>query len=289
MPQIKRQIGGFFGKWQLPQDALGVGQRQFGIDPVVFAGWLQWSFGNARNFGHENQLVGMQLAGDRGGHVLHIQVERFASGRKTQGRKQHNRALIKQLLNQRCINLANQSGVLIVDPIDNAHGPGGDEIARYDFHHRASHGCVGQCLTEGGFHFVAQLASRFQHAIQRHRIGNAYAIVVAGRMPLDRKLFVDLWTEPIDQDDLQAHAVDQRQVLHDIGQLACCNGLARYTGDQRLSAVHVDVGRNGSEPRHKGEIENGGHRLAAGAGGLWVARYCACICRVCCVGNGRGK
>ena len=26
MPQIKRQIGGFFGKWQLPQDALGVGQ-----------------------------------------------------------------------------------------------------------------------------------------------------------------------------------------------------------------------------------------------------------------------
>ena len=199
------------------------------------------------------------------------------------------RALIKQLLNQRCINLANQSGVLIVDPIDNAHGPGGDEIARYDFHHRASHGCVGQCLTEGGLHFVAQLASRFQHAIQRHRIGNAYAIVVAGRMPLDRKLFVDLWTEPIDQDDLQAHAVDQRQVLHDIGQLACCNGLARYTGDQRLSAVHVDVGRNGSEPRHKGEIENGGHRLAAGAGGLWVARYCACICRVCCVGNGRGK
>ena len=167
--------------------------------------------------------------------------------------------MVKQLLNQRDIHLAHQAAVVVVHPIHNAHGAGGDEVAGYHFDRGTRHGRIGQRLAEGGFNLVAQLACGFQHAVKRHGVGNAHALVVARLLAFQRQLFVHLRAKAIYQNDLEAHAVNQRQVLHDVGQFARCNGFARHAHHQCLAAVHMDVGRNGSEPRNESEIENGRH------------------------------
>ena len=129
VPEVKGRVGGLFGKRQLLQDALGIGQRQLGVNGVVVAKRLGWPFGHAGYFGHENQLVGVHLAGNGCGYVFHAEVECLARGRKPQGREQNDGALIQQLLNQGDIHLAHQPGVLVIHAIDNAHGPRGNEIA----------------------------------------------------------------------------------------------------------------------------------------------------------------
>ena len=76
---------------------------------------------------------------------------------------------------------------------------------------------------------------------------------VLGRMALGRQLFVDLRPEAMHQHDLHAHALDQRQVLRQMAELARRDGLARDADHKGLAPVHVDVGRHRAEPGHRSE------------------------------------
>jgi hypothetical protein len=82
-------------------------------------------------------------------------------------------------------------------------------------------------------------------------------------MALGLELLVDLRAKAVHQHDLHAHALDQRQVLRDVLQLAGGDGLAGDADHEGLAAVHVDVGRHRAEPGHEGEIEDGGHGRGA--------------------------
>jgi hypothetical protein len=78
-------------------------------------------------------------------------------------------------------------------------------------------------------------------------------------VPLGSELFVDLRAEAVHQHDLDAHALDQRQVLRNVLQLARRDRFPRQGDHESLAAVRVDVGRDRAEPGHEGEVENGGH------------------------------
>ena len=114
-------------------------------------------------------------------------------------------------------------------------------------------------MAEGGFNFKAQLTGSFLGAVEGHTVGDAHAVGVMRHMAFGRQLFIHLWAKAMHQHNAHAHALDKRQVLRQIGQLASGNGLARDTDHKGLAAVHVDVGCDRAEPRHKGEVKNGGH------------------------------
>jgi hypothetical protein len=61
------------------------------------------------------------------------------------------------------------------------------------------------------------------------------------------------------QHHLHAHALDQRQILRDVLELAGSDRLTRHGHHEGLAAVHMDVGRDRAEPGHEGEVEDGGH------------------------------
>ena len=81
-------------------------------------------------------------------------------------------------------------------------------------------------------------------------------------MAFGGQLLVDLRPEAVHQHNLDAHALDQRQVLCNVLQLAGRNGLARYADHKGFAPVRVDVRRNRAKPGHKGEVKDGGHGRA---------------------------
>ncbi len=267
MLQVKADIGRLVRPGQRGQQLLGRRQRQLGIDRVVFAGRLVRLHADARDFGHKNQLVGLQLGGHAGGHFFHGQVESFPSGRKTKGGKQNHRAHVQRAHDAVHIHLAHQARVDEIHAVHNAHRPGRDEVARQHPHGGARHGRVGQTLAESGFDLVAQLASSFLGAVQSHAVGDADAVGIFGRVALGGQLFVDLGAKAVHQHDFHAHALDQRQVLRQVLQLARGNGLARDAHHKGLAPVHVDVRRHRPEPGHEGEVENCGHGQSGTANG----------------------
>ncbi len=81
-------------------------------------------------------------------------------------------------------------------------------------------------------------------------------------MPLGLQLFVHLGTKAMHQHQTHAHALNQGQVLCQIGQLAGRNGLASQGHHKGFAPMHVNVGRHRAKPGHKGEMENVGHGQA---------------------------
>jgi hypothetical protein len=59
-------------------------------------------------------------------------------------------------------------------------------------------------------------------------------------MALGLELLVHLRAETVHQHHLDAHALDQRQVLRDVLQLAGGDRLAGHADHEGLAAVHVD-------------------------------------------------
>jgi len=243
-----------------------LGQRQFGVDGVVFAFGLVRVHADAGHLGHEQQLVGLQRNGDARGHFFHAQVEGLSGGRKTERRQQHHGAHVQRAHDAGHVHLAHQAGMLEVDAVHNAHRARRDEVARDHAHRGAGHGGVGQALAERGLDLVAQLPGGLLGAVQRHLVGDADAVVVPRLMPLGAQLLVHLGAKAVHQHHAHAHALDEGQVLRQVGQLARRNGFARDAHHKRLVAEFVDVGRDRAEPGHEGEVEDRGH------GQWWMQR-----------------
>jgi hypothetical protein len=60
------------------------------------------------------------------------------------------------------------------------------------------------------------------------------------------------------EDDLDAHGVQDGQILHEGIQLAGGDQLARHADDEGLAAVGMDVRRHRAEPGHEGVRERQG-------------------------------
>ena len=70
--------------------------------------------------------------------------------------------------------------------------------------------------------------------------------------PFKRQLFLHLRTKSVHQHELDAHRVENGEVLGERGQLAGGHQFARDGHHEGLSPVRVDVRRNRTEPRNEG-------------------------------------
>ena len=163
------------------------------------------------------------------------------------------------------VDLAHHAAVHEVDAVDDADRPRGEEVARHHAHDRVGHRRVRQALRERGLDLEAQLAGGLLRAVERDRVGDAQAVAEARRVALDAQLLVDLRPEAVHQHQLDAHRVQDRQVLREAVELAGGDQLAGDRDDEGLAAVGVDVRRDGAEPRHEGVGEDEAHGRRGGA------------------------
>ena len=81
-------------------------------------------------------------------------------------------------------------------------------------------------------------------------------------MPFGLELFLDLWPKAVHENDLDAHRVDQCQVLRKGVELAGRDQLASDGDDECLAAMGMDVRCDRTEPRDKRMGEDQAHRGA---------------------------
>ena len=120
---------------------------------------------------------------------------------------------------RRRVDLAHDAAVHEVDAVDDADRPRGQEVARDHAHGRVGHRRVRQPLRERGLDLEAQLAGGLLRAVERHRVGDAHAVAEARRVALRAQLLVDLRPEAVHQHELDAHRMQDRQVLREEASL----------------------------------------------------------------------
>jgi hypothetical protein len=108
--------------------------------------------------------------------------------------------------------------------------------------------------------------------VERDGVSDADAAVVARHVALGRQLFGHLRPETVHEDQLDAHRMQDRKVLHEGVQLARGDGLAGQRDHEGLAAVGMDVGRHGAKPGYEGVWKNEAH------GGLDESVDCAAAC-----------
>ena len=154
------------------------------------------------------------------------------------------------------VDLADDAAVDEVDAVDDADRLRGEEVARDDADDGVGHRRVRQALRERGLDLEAQLAGGLLCAVERDRVGDAQPLAVARLVALRAQLLVDLRPKAVHQHELDAHRLQDREVLRERVELAGGDQLAGDRDDEGLAVVGVDVRRHGAEPRHEGVGED---------------------------------
>ena len=135
------------------------------------------------------------------------------------------------------------AGMTIVDAVAHAEWPRGDEVSRADADTRAGHRCVGKPHREQRLDFHAHRAGGLLDADQRGVIGNAQAAGVFHLDAAGRQLALDLRARAVHQDQLDAEAVQQCDIVNQPGEVRILNGLATEYQHEGAAAVRMYIRR----------------------------------------------
>ena len=159
-------------------------------------------------------------------------------------------------------------------PSSDAHRLGGEEVAADHADARAGHGRVGDAEREQRLDAAAGMPGSFEHAIERLAVGDAQAAVVAAGDVLLLEYRLDLRTRSVHDDQPDAEAVQEIEVVHDAEKGVVGDDLSAECNHESLAAKGVDVRRGRSYPLHEcprgGGIGSGidardsGHRGSGG-------------------------
>ena len=196
----------------------------------------------------QQQLVGVEVDGGAGGDVLAGQVEDLPGGRIPQRREQDDAAFIQLAVDALAVNAPHFAGVVIVDAIDHANRPRGDEVAAGDAQARTLHRRACHVHRQARLDGDAQLANGVDHAFQGRAVGDPQVTVKARCQAVVGQARLDLRTRAMHQHQAHAEAVQQHQVVNDIAEIRVGNALARQHHHKGAVAVGIDIGRSVAEP-----------------------------------------
>ncbi len=135
-----------------------------------------------------------------------------------------------------------------VDTVEHANRSRGDEVAAGHAQPRALHRRGGHVHRQPRFQRDAHLSDRIDHAFQRRRIGDAQVAVIARLDAARRQSRLDLRPRAERQHQAHAKAVQQHQVVDDVGEIGMLQAVARQHDDEGAVAVRIDVGRGVAKP-----------------------------------------
>jgi hypothetical protein len=212
----------------------------------------------------KDELRRLQPHGDLRCHLLDGEIEDFAGGRIADRRYQHDVAVVEPLRNGLGIDAADFAGELHVDAADDAHWLGREVVAARNAVARAGHRRVGETEREQRFDAGPDLAGGFQHAIHRIDVGDAHAVCVTAGNALRREDRLHLRPAAVADDQPDAQAVQQVEVVDDAQEFLVGNHFAAERNDERLASKRMHVGRSGAN-----QMDERAHRRGIG-GGLGV-------------------
>ena len=136
-------------------------------------------------------------------------------------------------------------------PSTHAHRLGRQVVAARHAIARAGHRRVREAERQQRLDARAHLARGLEHAVHRFGVGHAHAMRVAARDALLRQDRLDLRPAAVHDDQADAQAVQQVEVVHDAEERVVGDDLAAESDDERLAAKRVHVRRGSADPVHE--------------------------------------
>ena len=173
------------------------------------------------------------------------------------------------------VDAAHFAGQLHVDAVDDAHRLGGEVVAARHAVARVGHRRIREAERQQRLDARAHLSRRFEHAVHRVAVGDAHAVRIAARNALRRQDRLDLRPAAVRDDQLDAEAVQQVEVVDDAEERVVGDHFAAERDDERLAAKRMHVRRRGADPvherAHRRRVRRG--RFVGGALGFRIARH----------------
>ena len=182
---------------------------------------------------------------------LQREVEDLAGRRVAERRNEHDVAVVEALSHRLDVDAPDFAGPLHVDAVEHADRLGGDEVAADDADARAGHRRVGDAERQQRLDAAARMAGAFEHAVERLGVGDAQAAVVAAGDVLLLEYRLDLRTRAMHDDQPDAEAVQQVEVVDDAEKRVVGDDFAAEGDDERLAAQRVNVRRGRTDPLHE--------------------------------------
>src|SRR6185437_1105611 len=227
------------------------GEQRLRVVRRKLAQQLAAAVADAVGFHQENQLVGRQVDGDLGRDLFQRQVEYLPSRRVPERRHQHYVAVVEPLPYRGDVDAADFAGPLHVDAVEHADRLGRQEVAADDPDARARHRRVGDAEGQQRLDAAARMAGSLEHAVERLGIGHAQpAVVLAGDTLLLEDGF-DLRPRSVHDDQTDAQALQQIEVMHDAEEGFVGDDLAAESDDEGLATKRMDIGRGRADPLHE--------------------------------------
>ncbi len=140
------------------------------------------------------------------------------------------------------------AGVLVVEAVAHAHRFGDDEVAADQADAGVVHGGVGQPHGKQPFQFQAQGSHGGHDAIERRAVGDPHVLLKGGFDAGFRQPRADLRAGTVDQDQLDAEAVEQRQIVNQGGQARAVQQFAGEHHHKGATPMGIDVRGRIAEP-----------------------------------------
>ena len=164
-----------------------------------------------------------------------------------------------------------------IDAIEHADRPRGDEVATGHTQSRALHRRRRHIHRQPCLEGDAQLANRVDHALHGRRVGDAQIAMEARFDATGGQARLDLRTRAEYQHQAYTKAVQQHQVVDDVGEVGVLQAVARQHDDEGAVTVRVDIGRGVAKP---GDVVVHVKAFVAGSIRLYWSQFAAvCGCR----------
>ncbi len=195
-----------------------------------------------------DQLVGAERDRDVGREFFARQIERFTGRRVAERRQQHDATLVQHLMDAFAVDAPHATGEQVVDAVDDAERPRGDEIARQHVNLGVVQRRVRQTHREQSLDAHAHARNRRFDLLDRRLIGDAAMIVETRRQSGRGNRRVDLRSRTVHEHDAHTEHRQQREVVHDVRDVVVHDRIAAEQDDEGLVPVRADVRRRVAEP-----------------------------------------
>jgi len=150
------------------------------------------------------------------------------------------------------IDLAHLTSVQVVHPIADTQGHGGHKIAGYDFNRGLGQGHGAESHTELGLDFHTDGTGGLLDTVEGGIIGDTHAIDDSNLGAQLFELFVDLRASAMDEDQPDAQAIEQGQVMDQVGELGIGQHFPTESNYKGAAPKGAYVRRGLAKPADKG-------------------------------------
>ncbi len=138
-----------------------------------------------------------------------------------------------------------------VDAVEHPDRPRRDQVAGHAAQPGPRHGGVVDALRQACLDLDAQIAHRLAHGLQGLGVGDAQVAVVAALQAAALQTLLDLRPGAVHQQQTDAQAVQQGQVVHQAVELGPDHRLAAEVHHEAAPAMGVDVRGGVAEPEQR--------------------------------------